>query len=185
LFVKIRTPEVILSQFLFYRDGKLYDVVNDSLVEDREFFVQRAAASSVSVIEAACGTGRISIPIAQRGIDVVGLDESKPMLNEARSKALNLGVSVEWVEADCRDCSLSKQFSLIFIAFNSMLHLHDRTSFERFLSCVRAHRDFIATCANRFVDCPPYSRPVKRLSSHQGVMPFRSERLNIPAECRV
>ena len=84
-----------MSQFPFYRDGKLYVVVNHALAEDREFFVQRTAASSVSVLDVACGTGRITIPIAQRGIDVLGLNGSKAMLNEARSKALNLGMSVK------------------------------------------------------------------------------------------
>ena len=57
--------------------------------------MQRTAASSGSVLDVACGTGRITIPIAQRVIDVLGLDGSKPMLNEARSKAQNLGVSVK------------------------------------------------------------------------------------------
>lgn len=123
----------------FYRDPKLYDAMHGALAKDRHFFVERAVASRGPVLEVACGTGRITIPIAQRGIDVAGLDISKAMLGEARDKAQRLGLDIEWVEADCREFAVPKKFALIFIAFNSMLHLHDRVSLESFFARVRAH----------------------------------------------
>ena len=129
-----------MSQDPFYRDGKFYDVLMHALpLEDQEFFVNKAVASGGPVLEIACGTGRITIPIAQRGIKIVGLDVSHGMLNEAQNKATEKGLAIEWVETDCRNFALPVKFSLIFIAFNSLLHLHDRVSMERFLAAVRAH----------------------------------------------
>lgn len=128
-----------MSQDPFYRDPKLYDAVFGTMAGDLDFFVQRAAASHGPALEIACGTGRITIPIAQHGVEVTGLDISKAMLDEARNKAQQSGLNIEWIEADCRRFVAPKKFALIFIGFNSLLHLHDRVSMERFLSCVCEH----------------------------------------------
>jgi len=123
----------------FYRDGRLYDVMNAELVEDADFFVTEAGICGGPVLEVACGTGRIAIPIARQGIDITGLDISEGMLSEARRKAARAGVKAEWVRADCRNFTLSRKFKLIFIAFNSMQHLHDLNSLELFFANVRSH----------------------------------------------
>ena len=44
-------------------------------------------ASREKVLELACGTGRIAIPLAEHGLEVTGIDYSEPMLSLARSKA--------------------------------------------------------------------------------------------------
>lgn len=123
----------------FYRDPRIYDAITGARTSDTAFYVAHAVDSGGPVLEIACGTGRITIPIAQAGIELTGLDVSPAMLGEAREKAHRGGVEVEWVEADCREFELEKQFAMIFFPFNSLLHLHDRVSFERFLARVRAH----------------------------------------------
>ncbi|MGM0397371.1 MAG: class I SAM-dependent methyltransferase [Halobacteriota archaeon] len=71
----------------FSRGGRLIDrrekqAVLDALepVEDR------------TVLEIACGTGRFTVMLAERGADIVGLDISGPMLQQGREKAKNAGV---------------------------------------------------------------------------------------------
>jgi SAM-dependent methyltransferase len=129
-----------MNQDPFYKDGKLYDVVTrDMTAKDQGFFLKRAAESGGPVLEVACGTGRITIPVAQHGVKITGLDLSPGMLSEARIKAKDAGVLIEWLEADCRSFALPTKFSLIFIAYNSLLHLHDRVSLERFLYSVSSH----------------------------------------------
>jgi SAM-dependent methyltransferase len=91
------------------------------------------------VLELACGTGRVTIPIAQSGVEIVGLDQSASMLAYARSKAADAGVNITWVEADCRQFELSRKFALIFMAFNSMQHLHDHESLAALFGNVRKH----------------------------------------------
>jgi SAM-dependent methyltransferase len=55
-----------------------------------------------AVLEIACGTGRFSVMLAERGADVVGLDISAPMLGEGRRKAERAGVTdaVEFMRGD-------------------------------------------------------------------------------------
>jgi SAM-dependent methyltransferase len=91
------------------------------------------------VLELACGTGRLTIPIAQRGVEIVGLDLSASMLAHARTKAKAAGVEIEFVEDDCRSFDLGRKFALIFMAFNSMQHLHDYASLSALFATVRVH----------------------------------------------
>lgn len=122
-----------------YRDGRHYDLLNDDLVADIPFYVEEARRASGPVLEIACGTGRLAIPIAQSGVEITGLDRSLSMLAHARKKAAEAGVNITWVEADCRDFDLGRKFALIFIAFNSMQHLHELQSLQAFFRNVKHH----------------------------------------------
>ena len=122
-----------------YRDGRVYDAMNHAMASDLPFYLAEAKAAHGPVLELACGTGRLTIPIAQSGVESVGLDLSTSMLSHARAKAEAADVRVEFVEADCRNFELGRKFALIFLAFNSMQHLHDHSSLEALFRCVRAH----------------------------------------------
>jgi SAM-dependent methyltransferase len=123
-----------------YRDGRHYDELNRSLaLADVPFYVDEAKRAGGPMLELACGTGRVTIPIAQSGVEIVGLDQSASMLAYARSKAADAGVNITWVEADCRQFELSRKFALIFMAFNSMQHLHDHESLAALFGNVRKH----------------------------------------------
>ena len=59
------------------------------------------------MLELACGTGRVTVPIAQAGVPIVGVDSSVRMLVRAREKAARLGdLPVRWVDADMREFDL-------------------------------------------------------------------------------
>jgi SAM-dependent methyltransferase len=138
-----------------YRDGRHYDALNSFLLADIPLYLEEArkAAGIVDshppaknagrmghpVLELACGTGRLTIPIAQSGVEIVGLDLSPSMLAHARTKAGAAGVEIEFVEADCRSFDLGRKFALIIMAFNSMQHLHDYASLAALFANVRKH----------------------------------------------
>lgn len=138
-----------------YRDGRHYDAINRDIVADIPFYVaearraarlaeaqppaQNAGRIGHPVLELACGTGRLAVPIALSGVEIVGLDMSPSMLAQARAKAEAAGVEIEFVEADCRSFNLGRQFPLIFMAFNSMQHLHDYASLSALFANVRKH----------------------------------------------
>ena len=122
-----------------YRDGRHYDGLNDRFQEDVPFYRELALAAGGPVLELACGTGRLTIPLAGAGVDITGLDLSAGMLAQARAKARQARTKVSWVRADVRRFRLGRRFRLIFIPFNSLLHLHDRASLEAFFARVRRH----------------------------------------------
>jgi SAM-dependent methyltransferase len=130
-----------------YRDGRHYDRQNVGIVEDIPFYLRQVARYGQPVLELACGTGRITIPIAEAGYQVTGLDVSPNMLSAARAKAAARGLPIEWVRADCRSFHLGRRFAFIFFPFNSIAHLHDLDGLEACFECVREHM----TSEGRFV----------------------------------
>jgi SAM-dependent methyltransferase len=70
-----------------------------------------------SVLDAGCGTGRVAIELAARGIDVVGVDLDPPMLEQARAKAPHL----DWVEADLCHLALGRVFDVVALPGNVMI----------------------------------------------------------------
>jgi SAM-dependent methyltransferase len=71
------------------------------------------------VLELGVGTGRLAIPLAERGVEVVGVDISPEMLAKLKEKTL----AVTAVEADMTTVSLEREFALVYIAFNSIFVL--------------------------------------------------------------
>ena len=101
------------------------------------FYSALAQETGGPVLEIACGTGRVSIPIARKGFAVTGLDILPGMLEQARRKSA--GLPTRWVEGDARAFDLGEQFRLIFLtgnAFQAFLTLKDQ---EALLERVRAH----------------------------------------------
>ncbi len=122
-----------------YFDGQNYDAENFTVRDDVPFYIEMAKKAKGPVLEIACGTGRITIPIAKTGVDVMGLDYSQAMLARAKEKGKKEGLKIKWVKADCRNFKLGCKFNLIYMPFNSMQHLHDRISIEKMFSCVKRH----------------------------------------------
>lgn len=70
-----------------------------------------------SVLDAGCGTGRVAIELAARGIETVGVDLDEPMLAEARRKA----PGQTWVSGDLLDVDAGDGFDLVVMAGNVMI----------------------------------------------------------------
>jgi SAM-dependent methyltransferase len=122
-----------------YWDGAHYDAFNQPCQSDIPFYLKQAKLACGPVLELACGTGRLTLPLARAGADITGLDLSAAMLKEARAKAAAAGLSVEFVKGDARRFRLGRKFRLIFFPFNSMQHLHARRDLEGLFACVKAH----------------------------------------------
>ncbi|MDO8750845.1 MAG: class I SAM-dependent methyltransferase [Dehalococcoidia bacterium] len=119
----------------------IYDQVH-TITEDIPFWVEEAMASGGPVLELACGTGRIAIPVAQAGVAVVGLDSSAAMLKLARAKArrLSLGADVlRFARGDMRSFSLAQRFPLVIIPFRSFQLLLSVAEQHQALEAIRAH----------------------------------------------
>jgi SAM-dependent methyltransferase len=115
-----------------YNDGRHYDRMFPDAGPVIEFLAARARDP---LLELACGTGRVSIPLAQAGFSVTGIDISAGMLKIARQKSS----AVEWIHGDVRDFHLDRQFSTVVFVFNALCHLLTLDDFERCMRCVRQH----------------------------------------------
>jgi SAM-dependent methyltransferase len=120
----------------------LYDWVFAWKRDDISFYVEEARRSGGPVLDLGCGTGRVAIPVAQAGIEVVGLDSSAKMLQVARRKAKTVGPiegKLTWVRGDMRSLSMSRQFALVIIPYRGFLSLLSVEEQRRCLEGVKVH----------------------------------------------
>ena len=97
--------------------------------DDIGFFRSLAETTGGPVLELGCGTGRVAIPLAEAGFEVVGLDLSTAMLDLARARAARLPAEVRnrlrFVEGDMRTTVVGAGFGLVFAAFRVFMALLD------------------------------------------------------------
>jgi len=108
--------------------AELYDHV--ALYRDRPdiaFYVDAARSANGAVLEIGCGTGRVLIPSARAGMEIVGVDLSRAMLAVCRRRlqqeSADVRARVHLVQADMRDVALARQFALATIPFRPFQHL--------------------------------------------------------------
>jgi SAM-dependent methyltransferase len=110
---------------LYDRIARFYDPWSRSVTEDVGFYVDRALASGGPVVELAVGTGRIAVPVAEAGIDVIGVDSSPEMLAVARASAEAAGVAprLDLRVGDLREPPVAERVPLVICPFRSLLHM--------------------------------------------------------------
>jgi len=118
--------------------AELYDyVVPYRNRPDVAFFVEAAKESGGPVLEVGCGTGRVLIPTAQAGVEIVGLDLSPHMLEVCRGRlkaeSEEVRSRVQLVQGDMRQFELSRTFRLVTLPFRPFQHL---TTVEDQLACL-------------------------------------------------
>jgi SAM-dependent methyltransferase len=67
-----------------------------------------------SVLDGGCGTGRVAIELARRGVRVLGVDADPDMITAARGKAPEL----HWLRADLAGLTLAERFDVVVLAGN-------------------------------------------------------------------
>jgi SAM-dependent methyltransferase len=119
--------------------ARLYDPWSASVTEDVEFYVEEAVASGGPVVELACGTGRIAVPIAKAGIRLIGVDGSAGMLEVAREYARVEGVEelLDLRHGDLREPPVPERVPLVLIPFRSLLHMTTEADRLRALEAAR------------------------------------------------
>jgi len=120
--------------------AELYDPWSRSVVEDVEFYVEEARTATPPVVELGVGTGRIAVPIASEGIQVIGVDSSAGMLDVCAERARLAGVTdrLDLRLGDLRDPPVEGPVELVISPFRSFLHLEDDRERRAALTAVRA-----------------------------------------------
>lgn len=95
---------------------------------DLPFYLDLAKRSGGPVLEVACGTGRILLPIARAGIEIHGVDNSAPMLRVLASHIQNEPDDVRRLitlhQGDMRHFRLPGKYPLVIIPFRPMQHMY-------------------------------------------------------------
>jgi SAM-dependent methyltransferase len=107
--------------------ARLYDPWSRSVIEDIGFYVEEAVASGGPVVELGVGTGRIAIPVAAAGVEVIGVDSSQRMLDVCAEQARRAGVAalLDLRLGDLREPPVDERVPLVLCPFRAYLHLRD------------------------------------------------------------
>jgi SAM-dependent methyltransferase len=116
-----------------YRHPDEYDLEHLGDEADIGFYLRLARQLRPKrILELGCGTGRITLPLAEQGIDrgyrVVGLENEPEMLRSAEQRRLSASPPVKerltLVEGDMRSWQAEEGFDLIMAPCSSISHLH-------------------------------------------------------------
>lgn len=133
-------------------DGHIYDGLNTHLT-DLQFYKRWLPENKdARILEFCCGTGRLTIPIAEDGYHISGVDHTASMLEKARAKASKRGLEIEFIDADIRTLDLPEKYDLIFIPYNSIHHLYSNEDLFNTFQVVKKHLkeggQFLFDCFN-------------------------------------
>jgi SAM-dependent methyltransferase len=129
--------------------ARLYDPWSRSVIEDVEFYVAEAKADGGPIVELGVGTGRIALPIASAGIEVIGVDSSEGMLAVCREQAERAGLAelLDLRLGDLREPPVDERVGLVICPFRAFLHMPNEKERLRALRAARA----LLRPAGRFV----------------------------------
>lgn len=121
----------------YLRNGHFYDLAYKEQKEDINFYVKNVLAVQGECLEIGAGSGRITIPIHNAGINITGLEPSTTMLEEAQKKE----PSIHWVNGKAETFSFKKTFKTILMPFRVIQLIYDFDTLEKALTNIYQHLD--------------------------------------------
>lgn len=123
-----------------FSDPANYDIEEGERSAARiAFYCDLAKTIGGPVLEIACGSGLVTIPLASQGLDVTGIDLAHSMLEHARRKAEGQKLNIRWAEADARSFDLGMQYRFILLTGNAFQAFLRREDQEALLASVKSH----------------------------------------------
>lgn len=142
---------------------QFYPDVDEAMID----LLARHAGDPPRALELAIGTGRIALPLADRGVEVVGVEASEAMVEKLRGKPGGEAINVEI--GDFADVPVEGEFPLIYLAFNTIFGLLTQEDQVRCFQNVANHLEF----GGRFIiDC--FFPDVRRFDDHNTRMGLSS-----------
>ncbi len=109
--------------------------VQDLVARLRQHGLSRVGA----ILDVACGTGLSTFPLARLGYDVTGVDCSEPMLEQARRKAQENQIDVDFVQADLVEMRLRRRFDAVVCVHSGLDYILDLSTLQRAFHTAREH----------------------------------------------
>ncbi|MCK4763873.1 MAG: class I SAM-dependent methyltransferase [Candidatus Aminicenantes bacterium] len=142
---------------LYIKDAHLYDLDNRYLLKaDIPFYIDFAAKNKGPILELASGTGRVTIPLAEAGNEMWGIELSETMIEQFKSKLKKLPREtvnrVHLIKGDMSNFKLEQKFPLVIIPYRSFQVLQDENLENACLQGIYNHMTddgyFIITLGN-------------------------------------
>ena len=107
--------------------ASVYDRYFTGVDGDIAFYVSEGCRLAGRVLEIGCGTGRITVPLAEAGVSVTGLDNSPEMISILEGKRCSLpapvGKRLDIELADMRSFNANRLFKQVFVPYRTFMHL--------------------------------------------------------------
>jgi ubiquinone/menaquinone biosynthesis C-methylase UbiE len=116
-------------------NAEYYDAITTQTDDIR--FYNDFLSPGKSVLELGCGTGRVSLALADKASRLVGVDISDEMISRAREK--NTALNVEFIQGDISSIQLSEKFDLIIAPYRVMQALETDAQVAGLFSVIRRH----------------------------------------------
>jgi len=123
-----------------YKSARLYDDIHWWKKNDMDFWSNMFhETNSTSVLELASGTGRLAHVFLQEGAYYTGLDINPEFVQMAKKKVVQHEEKALMVCGNMCAFNLKKKYDLIFIGFNSFLHLLTDNEANECFTCIKKH----------------------------------------------
>ena len=129
-------------------------------VAEVDFFLSLFALPlGATILDMGCGTGRHSVELAKRGYKVTGVDLSSGMLKEARKKADDAGVQVQFEHGDATNWTSTFSFDAAIclceggfglIEKGEDAEIHDLAILKNIEACLKPNAPFLLTALNGY-----------------------------------
>lgn len=132
-----------MSERDHYGDGVWYDAEYVHIRSDIPYYEQVARETDGSILELACGTGRLTFPMVGAGAKALGVDLAPSMIQRALEKRAALppeGQSrIAFRVGDMRTIRLNKKFDAVVLGFNTLMHMTEDDDLLAALNTAHAH----------------------------------------------
>lgn len=113
------------GEFAYVYDRLMEEVDYLQWITHIESVFERAGITPKKLVELACGTGNITIPLAKRGYQMMGIDISEDMLMVAREKSLDQGADVLLIQQDICQLELAGAYEAILCLCDGVNYILD------------------------------------------------------------
>ncbi len=121
---------------------------------DGPYYQGRLKGLDGPVLEAACGSGRLTIPLLEAGVAMEGFDRSAEMLAICATNAAARGLDLRLVQAGFDDFDMGRAYAAIIVPASSFILIDD---FEAGVAALARFRDHLAPGGQLLLDIPPMS----------------------------
>lgn len=121
--------------------ARYYDAENSDKTDDLAMYSRLAAHTSGGILDVGCGTGRVLIHLARAGHRVHGIENDRAMLERLEHKldlSPELRQLVSYENADVLAQRWSREFGLILLTYNLLMHFHELEEQVALLQTLRA-----------------------------------------------